>query len=97
MKEHFNSLNPGQHERLSCLSEELGESQQIVGKIPRHGLNSYHPDDLTVSNRMLLAKELGHVQYAIQRLLNWEDISGKLLEKHKRKSHQHHILSSSRG
>jgi hypothetical protein len=35
--EYFNSLTPAELERLSLLLEELGEAQQAIGKILRHG------------------------------------------------------------
>lgn len=35
--EHFNQLSPAEAERLALLSEELGEAQQAIGKILRHG------------------------------------------------------------
>ena len=31
-------------ERLALLLEELGEAQQVIGKILRHGYDSRHPD-----------------------------------------------------
>ena len=40
---HFNKLTPGQDERLAMLAEEAGEIVQMVGKILRHGYDSYHP------------------------------------------------------
>lgn len=45
MPEHFNGLTPAEAERLAMLSEECGEVIQIIGKILRHGYDSYHPDD----------------------------------------------------
>jgi len=61
--EHFNELTPAEHERLSLLLEEMGEAQQIVGKILRHGYESRHPKG-GPTNRDLLAEELGHVRHA---------------------------------
>lgn len=58
---HFNKLTPAQAERLAMLAEECGEVIQIVGKILRHGYDSYHPVNPRVSNRDLLAKELRDV------------------------------------
>lgn len=52
-------------ERLALLAEEAAEVIQIVGKIIRHGYESYHPNDPDTTNRMLLEKELGHLKYAI--------------------------------
>lgn len=59
--QHFNNLTPKQAELLAMLAEECGEVVQIVGKILRHGLTSFHPDNPPESNRELLAKELDDV------------------------------------
>lgn len=45
--DHFNKLTPAEAERLAMLAEECGEVIQVVGKILRHGFESYHPNDLT--------------------------------------------------
>ena len=58
---HFNQLTPAEAERLAMLAEECGEVIQIVGKILRHGYDSYHPVNPRVTNRDLLAKELRDV------------------------------------
>lgn len=42
---HFNQLTPAEHERLAYLMEECGEVIQIIGKIMRHGYESYDPTD----------------------------------------------------
>lgn len=72
---HFNELTAGEDERLALLLEEMGETLQIIGKIQRHGLDSYHPDRPDVSNRQLLEKELGDVRYAITLLCVAEDVN----------------------
>ena len=46
-------------ERLACLSEELGEAVQAIGKTARHGLDSNWRTGPT--NRQSLARELGQV------------------------------------
>lgn len=59
MTEHFNQLSPAEAERLAMLSEEAGEIVQIVGKILRHGYDSYNPNDqLQVTNHANLQNEL---------------------------------------
>lgn len=58
MTDHFNKLSPAQAERLAMLAEECGEVIQVIGKILRHGYDSYHPADPTVTNRVLLGREL---------------------------------------
>lgn len=43
----FNRLTPAQAERLYYLLEELGEAQQAIGKILRHGYESRDPTKAT--------------------------------------------------
>lgn len=77
--ENFNDLSPAETERLSLLAEEMGEAIQVIGKILRHGYESYHPDDSTVTNRRLLEKELGDVRHAMIRLCDSRDLSKKAI------------------
>lgn len=58
MAEHFNGLRPDEAERLAMLAEEAGEIVQAVGKILRHGYESYHPENTNLTNRDLLAMEI---------------------------------------
>lgn len=60
-----NGLSQAEVERLALLMEEAAEVQQIIGKILRHGYESYHPDNVNVSNRQLLEKEVGDLLAAI--------------------------------
>lgn len=78
----FNKLTPAEDERLACLSEEMGEVIQAIGKIQRHGYDSTNPDVLVggPNNRETLAMELGHVVGCAIRLLQGDDISGCLYE-----------------
>jgi hypothetical protein len=71
----FNKLTPSQDERLALLLEEMGEAIQVIGKIKRHGFDSAHPDNLEITNRMLLEKELGHVRHSMIRLCESGDLS----------------------
>lgn len=72
---HFNGLTPAEAERLAYLLEELGETQQIIGKILRHGYESYDPTKpMHLSNRKLLENELADVQKGIDRLCEKGDI-----------------------
>jgi len=81
MKKSFNQLSPAQAERLALLMEEMGEAQQIIGKILRHGYDNYHPrDPEKTTNRTLLATEMGHVYCAMQLLVIPQDISGLIIE-----------------
>ena len=69
-EQHFNGLTPEEAELLALLSEECGEVVQIIGKIQRHGLASYHPAHPNgPNNRQMLNKELGDVAAAVA-LLN---------------------------
>lgn len=59
---HFNNLTPKQTELLGGTSEECGEVVQVIGKIFRHGLDSYKPTDpLSVTNRQNLTAELADI------------------------------------
>ena len=73
--QHFNGLTPAEAERLALLMEEMAEAQQVIGKILRHGYESYNPlDSSHKTNRYLLTKELGHVRHAIIRICDSGDI-----------------------
>lgn len=74
---NFNNLSNAETERLALLIEEMGESLQVVGKILRHGYESYHPKKGNVNNQELLEKELGDTGAAIQRLVEAGDIDGE--------------------
>lgn len=71
--EHFNQLLPAEAERLAILLEELGEAQQAIGKILRHGYESRHPDGGEI-NRETLERELGDVHHAMIRLCENKDL-----------------------
>ena len=80
MTEHFNKLSPAEAERLALLVEEMGEAQQAVGKILRHGYerrNPCAPDH--DGNRADLTKELAHVTAAIRLLILRGDISERTM------------------
>lgn len=61
---HFSELSPATAEALALLVEELGEAQQAIGKILRHGLFSCHPVT-GASNQDALVRELGDVRAAM--------------------------------
>lgn len=65
MEEHFNKLTPPELEALSILAEECGETVQRVGKILRHGLDSFQPKT-TVGNVQALEEELGDICAAME-------------------------------
>lgn len=81
--EHFNRLSPAEAERLALLLEEMGEAQQIIGKILRHGYESFNPkDDKETPNRKLLEKELGDVRHAMIRLCEAGDLNKEGIHDH---------------
>lgn len=88
---HFNQLTPGEAERLAVLLEELGEAQQVVGKILRHG---WAPNDNSVEppkaydNRADLERELGDVAAAVKRLTVLHDLSSRKIELRAQKKFQ---------
>ena len=76
----FNKLTDAQAERLAILSEEMGEAIHAIGKIQRHGLESYNPFHAERgSNRKQLAQELGHVVFAINALCKAGDVDHEVL------------------
>jgi hypothetical protein len=76
MSDFTNGLTPAEAERLAILAEECGEVVQIAMKILRHG-KAYHP----ISNSGLLARELGHVQWIVNLMINNGDFEyGVLLQ-----------------
>ncbi len=77
MELFFNNLNPAQLERLALLSEELGEAQQAIGKIIRHGYENYHPERPDCTNRYELECELAHVLCAVDIMAKNGDINLK--------------------
>lgn len=72
MADHFNQLTPAEAERLAMLAEECAEVIQVVGKILRHGYESYHPSNPAFSNRDLLHQELTDL-FAVQNQLYAHD------------------------
>jgi len=71
----FNRLTDAEAERLAILAEECSEVIQVVGKILRHGYDSYNPfDDKRTTNRNLLEKELGDLSYATLLMRRNKDI-----------------------
>lgn len=51
-------MNKRDQELLDMLAEEAAEVIQAIMKIKRHGIESYHPDDPSTSNRDLLKDEM---------------------------------------
>lgn len=74
--ESFNQLTPAEAERLALLSEELGEAQQAIGKILRHGYESRNPIKPGPTNREALEREMGDVYHAMVRMWGAGDMDG---------------------
>lgn len=73
--EHFNKLSPAENERLALISEECGEVIQIIGKIQRHGYESYSPfDPEYTTNRTLFEKELADLSVVLGVLYVAKDV-----------------------
>lgn len=67
-------VTDAERERLAILLEEMGEAQQVIGKILRHGWSPTHAGK-TYDNRGDLQNELGDVQAAVARLCRSGDVS----------------------
>jgi hypothetical protein len=81
-KTHFNQLSPAEAERLAILAEECAEVIQVVGKILRHGYDSFHPGDAgRTTNRALLENEIGHVRAITQMMVKGEDVCDLEIQK----------------
>jgi hypothetical protein len=84
-----NELTDAEIERLAILSEELGEAQQCIGKILRHGYESFNP---TVkngrSNRYELERECGDIYEAILMLCHAKDISDAQVNRQQAEKHE---------
>ena len=86
---HFNDLTPSEAERLAVLLEEMGEAQQAIGKILRHGYGSLHPAEMDgLDNRERLEKEIGDVLAAIEMMTNVEDLNTTHIDKRRRQKHR---------
>ena len=89
-------LSEKQLELLGFLAEELGEAQQIVGKIIRHGYYSVDPTkDDQVSNKEMLEAELADILFAVHLLQKNNDLDSPNIATHlemrkKRKTNYFH-------
>jgi hypothetical protein len=74
-------LTSPETERLALLLEEMGEAQQIIGKILRHGYASSNPlKPNSENNREMLTRELGDVLVAIDLMTAAQDIHAYEIE-----------------
>ena len=78
----YHRLSHAEHERLSTLVEELGETIQVIGKTLRHGYELHHPDRPTQTNRRELEIELGDVALAVKFMTVSGDISEDKIAEH---------------
>jgi NTP pyrophosphatase (non-canonical NTP hydrolase) len=78
LERHFNGLTPKEAELLALLSEECGELVQAIGKVLRHGFESYHPEcrGAQITNRENLVREMGDVSAAIELLIGQTKVNG---------------------
>ena len=78
MDNFTNHLTQAQVERLALLAEEMGEALHAIGKVLRHGYESFDPTveaHQIITNRSMLEKELGDVRAAMILLCNANDLS----------------------
>lgn len=78
----INKLTQAEEERLYLLLEELGEAQQAIGKILRHGYESHHPRIPEVSNRDNLEREIGDIGVILEMMTDSGDLDMENIEKH---------------
>lgn len=70
-----NELSLAEEERLAILAEECGEVVQMVGKILRHGYESYHPrDEAKTTNRRKLENEISNIRCIVRMMVDEKDI-----------------------
>jgi hypothetical protein len=85
-----NELTSAEVERLAILAEELGEAQHCIGKVLRHGYESYNPIiDTRMTNRRELERECGDIFEAILMLCRARDLNEAAInarQEEKRKS-----------
>ncbi|MSU91873.1 hypothetical protein GE300_20060 [Rhodobacteraceae bacterium 2CG4] len=58
MSHHFYELTPAEAERLAMLIDAASDVIKIAAKTLMHGYESYHPTDSSITNRMLLSREV---------------------------------------
>ncbi len=97
MTDHFNRLTPAQAERLAIVAEECGEVVQAIGKILRHGYESWHPADPDgPNNRERLERELGDLRAVVQMMSDAGDVGALAIQQyaigkaHRMRPYLHH-------
>lgn len=66
-------LTPAETERIAKYTEELGESNQVIGKILLHGWTPF-AEGIQYNNREDLEREVGDVLAAIELMIAGGDI-----------------------
>ena len=80
-------MTEAERERLAMLAEEAGEIVQMVGKILRHGYDSYHPnDEKKTPNCWLLQDELNDLAAVVYGMQEAGDISVMTMDESRRES-----------
>lgn len=80
-KQFNNKLTAAEAERLAIMAEECAEIVVIVGKILRHGFESFDPtkpESERYSNRDLLAHEVGDVKWIMNVMAVCGDFNAEL-------------------
>ena len=73
-------------ERLALLGEEAGEVNQVIGKILRHGYESFHPNTPEITNRALLEEEIADFLIIVDLMIQEGDVNrGRIAEIHRTK------------
>lgn len=89
IREFSTDLTVAEIERLAVLLEELGEAQQCIGKILRHGYESSNPVvDTGMTNRRELERELGDICEAILMLCRAKDVNEMAVNRRQLDKHE---------
>jgi|SRR5579863_7438956 len=89
MEKFTNGLSDAELERLALLSEELGEAQQAIGKIIRHGYTSFNPlVPEGLNNRGNLEREIGDICAALTLLWQADDIDDERISRREKRKYK---------
>ncbi len=81
MNQPFNKLTDSEAERLAILAEECAEVIKCVGKILRHGYESFDPTGKEQgTNREQLEVEIGHVEAISKFMETFKDVDYSHIE-----------------
>lgn len=76
-----NKLTKAQQERLIKLMEECSEAIHVICKILQWGYDDIHPIENTC-NKEMLEKELGDLQFWVERLCSFNDLHVGTIEEY---------------